>query len=344
MGKWGRLDAQLDAMKRFKLEHFMNIGLFELNHALLPMPGHNKFSRPDPALIAELDACIRRLGGSRPRKNQVEGQPQHAFRSMLLSTGVGALDDALPWGGLPRAGLHEIIAADSGIAAGGFCAALLARLIEASGSESGMEEPGTPNRGTALWCRRRRGLYGPGLAPFGLDPARLIIVHAHTDRDLFWAMEEALRSGALVGVLGEIGAAHPTALRRLQLAAESHETMALLLRSRGTVERSAPTMTRWRVGAMPGVPAAADAVALGAPRDVRPCWQVELLRCKSGLAGFGTLRQEAAKAGVAARWTARWPTRWLVECDETGRLAVAAELRPRSADPADPAANARAKA
>lgn len=316
------------------------------------MPGHDGFARPDPVLIAELDACIRRLGGSR----QQEGPPEDSFRSLPLSMGVEALDDALPWGGLPRAGLHEIIAADSGVAAGGFCAALLARLIEADGSGSGetgmpnqgMSNQGASNQSTALWCRRGRGLYGPGMAPFGLDPERLIIVHARTDTDLFWAMEEALRSGALVGVLGEIGAAHPTALRRLQLAAESHETMALLLRSRGTVERSAPTMTRWRVGAMPGVPAAADAVALGAPRDVRPCWQVELLRCKSGLAGFGTLRQEAAKAGVAARWTARWtvrwPTRWLVECDETGRLAVAAELRPRSADPADPAANARAKA
>jgi protein ImuA len=142
-------------------------------------------------------------------------------------------------------------------------------------------------------------------------------------------MEEALRSGALVGVLGEIGAAHPTALRRLQLAAESHGTMALLLRPLGAVEPSAPTMTRWRVGVMPGgVPA--DAAALGLPREVRCRWQVELVRCKSGVAGFGMLRQEAGKAGM----TARWPANWLVECDETGGLAVAPELRHRSADPA----------
>jgi protein ImuA len=297
------------------------------------MPADDGFARADPALIAELYARIRHLGASRPQKGNAEDQKSP------FSTGVEALDHALPWGGLPRAGLHEIIAADSGVAAGGFCAALLARLIEASRSESRLEESGT-----ALWCRRGRGLYGPGLASFGLDPDRLIIVHGRSDTDLFWAMEEALRSGTLVGVLGEIGAAHPTARRRLQLAAESHGTMALLLRPRGAEERteerrlepSAPTMTRWRVGVTPGgMPAAADAAALGPMlREVRCRWQVELVRCKSGIAGFGMLRQEAGKAGIAARWPARWPANWLVECDETGGLAVAPELRHRSADPA----------
>jgi protein ImuA len=302
------------------------------------MPADDGFTRADPALIAELHARIRHLGGNGPWKDQPEDQKSP------FSTGVRAFDNALPWGGLPRAGLHEIIAADSSVAAGGFCAVLLARLIEASRSESRLEE-----FGTALWCRRGRGLYGPGLAFFGLDPDRLIIVHGRSDTDLFWAMEEALRSGTLVGVLGEIGAAHPTALRRLQLAAESHGTMALLLRPQETagqtggrtVEPSAPTMTRWRVGVTPGgVPAAADAFPLGSMlRDVRCRWRVELMRCKSGSAGFGMLRQEAEKAGTAARGLARWPANWLVECDETGGLAVAAELRHRSADPA---ANARA--
>jgi protein ImuA len=289
------------------------------------MPEDEGFARADPALIGELYARIRHLGASRPQKEAAEDQKP------LFSTGVEAFDHALPWGGLPRAGLHEIIAADSGVAAGGFCAALLGRLIEASRSEMG--EPGT-----ALWCRRRHGLYGPGVALFGLDPDRLIIVHGRSDTDLFWAMEEALRSGALVGVLGEIRVVHPTALRRLQLAAESHGTMALLLRFQRTGERtresSVPTMTRWRVGVTPGgVPTATDA-ATPMLRDVRCRWQVELVRCKSGIAGFGMAQQDAGKTDMGARRPARWPANWLVECDETGGLTVAPELRHRSADPA----------
>jgi protein ImuA len=291
------------------------------------MPEDDGFARADPALIGELYARIHHLGASRPRKEAAEDQ-KPLDQKPLFSTGVEAFDHALPWGGLPRAGLHEVIATDSGVAAGGFCAALLGRLIEASRSEMG--EPGT-----ALWCRRRRGLYGPGIALFGLDPGRLIIVHGRSDTDLFWAMEEALRSGALVGVLGEIRAVHPTALRRLQLAAESHGTMALLLRFQRTGERvgesSAPTMTRWRVGVILGGAPTATNAAAPMLRDVRCRWQVELVRCKSGIAGFGLARQDAEKA---ARWPARWPANWLVECDETGGLALAPELRHRSADPA----------
>lgn len=291
-----------------------------------PMAGQDHFPRPDPALIAELYARIRHLGAGRPLP---EGPPDPGSR--LLSIGPKAIDDALPWGGLPRAGLHEILALGNGAAAGGFCAILLAGLIEAGSRESGSGESGT-----ALWCRRLLGLYGPGLALFGLDPARLIIVQARTDTDLFWVMEEALRSGALVGVLGEIGAAPPTALRRLQLAAEAHGTMALLLRPQESAERWTPAVSRWRVSAIPGA-METEETAGRTPRAMRCRWQVELVRCKSGLAGIGAVRREGTETGMAGRW----PVTWLVECDETNRLAVAAELRHR---PADPGASARTSA
>ena len=71
------------------------------------------------------------------------------------------------------------------------------------------------------WCRRQDGLYGPGLAAFGLDPGRLIVVRARTDKDVFWAMEEGLRCSRLVAVVGEVGALDCSAGRRLQLAARA---------------------------------------------------------------------------------------------------------------------------
>ncbi len=296
------------------------------------MAGQDRFPRVDPALIAELNARIRHLGAGRPDKGYLDkgcSDKDHPDPCPPpLSTGVEAIDTALPWGGLPRAGLHEIIASDSGGAAIGFCAALLARLIEDPASQSSSGEDGT-----ALWCRHALGLYGPGLAPFGLDPARLIVVHARTDTDLFWVMEEALRSGALVAVVGELGAAPPTALRRLQLAAETHAAMAFLLRPPESAARSAPAVSRWRVGAVPGGMTADDAAGR-APATVWWRWQVELVRCKSGLAGLDAGRQKGTETGRAGRW----PVTWLVECDETNRLAVAAELRHR---PVDPAANAQ---
>jgi protein ImuA len=260
---------------------------------LLPATG----CRADPALLAALNAGLRRLEGGGAR-------PQRPRSSVAL--GVDAVDRALPWQGLPAAGLHEVLADDRG-AALGFATVLLARFAGESG--------------TVAWCRSRRDLYGPGVSAFGLDVARLLVVRARNDRDLFWALEESLRSGVLAAVLGEVGGAPPIALRRLQLAAEAHGTAALLLRSAAGVTAATPALTRWRVGTVPAAGAETDG---GRPAPIRPRWRVTLERCRHG--------GGAVRSGTAAANGDAGPT-WIVDwCDEEGALAVAADLRHRPAD------------
>jgi protein ImuA len=235
-------------------------------------------SRPDPALIADLRSRIEGIGGWGPQR-------EHALEAQTF--GIDDIDTILPWGGLPKACIHEVAAADISAAAAGFCAVLLARLANEGG--------------TVAWCRRKDGLYGPGLAAFGLDTGRLIVVRARTDTDVFWAMEEGLRSGSLAAVLGEAGSTDSIALRRLQLAAETGGVTALLLRPAGAAIVPGSVTSRWRVGTVSGVPAGVD----------RPRWRVELRRCKGGT-----------------------PATWLLEWrDETGGLAVAADLCHRPATP-----------
>src|SRR6185312_8435259 len=57
--------------------------------------------------------------------------------------------------------------------------------------------------GTLLWCRQVSGadapLYAPTLAAW-FDPARLLMVTARRDEDLFWAMEEGLRTPGIAAV------------------------------------------------------------------------------------------------------------------------------------------------
>ncbi|MCH7694501.1 MAG: hypothetical protein IID50_13750, partial [Proteobacteria bacterium] len=83
----------------------------------------NRFRRPDPALLDDLRARIRRLERHAPERDDPPG---------ALALGAPEIDGALPWGGLPRASLHEIIGGDG--AASGFCAALLARFAGDRGS------------------------------------------------------------------------------------------------------------------------------------------------------------------------------------------------------------------
>ncbi|HLW91942.1 MAG TPA: hypothetical protein VKS78_11675 [Roseiarcus sp.] len=140
-----------------------------------------------------------------------------------------ALDGALG-GGLAGDALHEIAPAKpgDGAAALGFALCLAARFLALS-----------PRRSSALiacedFCARETGaLYGPGLAAFGLTRERLIFLNAPDGRALLWAMEEALKSGALAVVVGEMWSIAKcyglAASRRLLLAARAGSTPALLV-------------------------------------------------------------------------------------------------------------------
>ncbi|TDG26668.1 ImuA family protein [Paracraurococcus ruber] len=202
-----------------------------------------------PALLAALRARIARLdrSGGAPAG---DGVPLCA-----------AIDRALPGGGLARAAVHEVLAADPGAAAG-FCALVLARSRG-------------PEGGAVLWIAPEPDAWPPGLFRFGLSPADLVLVQAPRRQDALWAMEECLRCPGVAGALLAVDGLDLTAARRLQLAAEAGGALGLLLRPEAEAEGGATAaLTRWRVGALAGTGSAHD---LGDPR-----WRLDLLRCRGG--------------------------------------------------------------
>ena len=218
----------------------------------------------------------------------------------VVPLGLPALDAHLPDGGLRLAGLHEILGAraewDDALVAG-FCLALLSRLIAAPDQVSDWA-----GSGAVLWAARRGDLYGPGLAGFlgpraeAVLPGRLILLRARRDAEVLWALEEGLRAppGVLSAVVGEVAEPDDTALRRLQLAAETAGRPCFLLRRRlfakpAAVQKaqaslSAVALTRWRVGAQPAEGASAER-GLDGSLVGRPRWRVELLRCRGAAPG-----------------------------------------------------------
>lgn len=168
----------------------------------------------------------------------------------MLRRGRGAvplgdpgLDRALPWGGLPCCGLHEIVGEDGDAAAGGFALAVAGRF---AGSGGRLLHLGVRHHGQAAGL-----LYGPGVVRLGIDPDRLILATVPRPADLLWMMEEGLRSRALAVVIGDGVTADLTASRRLQLAAEAGGAAALLLPPVAT--RSWTALTRWRVASAPSL-------------------------------------------------------------------------------------------
>jgi protein ImuA len=74
------------------------------------------------------------------------------------------------------------------------------------------------------------------------------MVSARRDEDLFWAMEEGLRTPGIAAVVGETRAADPTAGRRLSLASGEESACQRCL---AALPSQAPAQsvcaTRWRV-------------------------------------------------------------------------------------------------
>ncbi len=248
-------------------------------------------SRPCPSspvrtkVLKTLREKIRRL------EQGVNGFEQDVRKFQGVPLGVAEIDAALPWGGLPHTGMHEVITHGQGGsalggAAMGFSVFLLSRFLQ--------------NNGAVLWCRRgdraHERLYGPGLADAGLAPERLVVVKGKSNSEVLWAMEEGLRSSGLAAVLGEVERINLTGSRRLQLASEAGASAGFLLRPPQKVLAASTVLTRWRIGA-----------AHGSGDVPRTAWEVELLRCRYRTSGA--------------------ILRWRVEEDhETGAFRVAADV------------------
>jgi protein ImuA len=242
-----------------------------------------------------------------------------------FALGIPAIDAALG-GGLAGGALHEIAAArETEIAAAtGFALGLAGQSTRFPASASrtpsprargegwgegayplGSESRKGPltlasldlspraGRGKILWLTEDLALaesgapYGPGLDDVGLAPERLITVAVARERDMLWAMEEALRCRAIAAVIGETRSRRidPVATRRLSLAAAGSGALALLLRAAPGEEHSAAA-TRWIVGAAPG---ASSLHGLGPSRV-----HVRLVRNRRGHLGSWMLEWNSA--------------------------------------------------
>lgn len=212
--------------------------------------------------------------------------------------GAPEIDGWLPERRLDNASLNEIKPATFG---DGPAALTFALLLAARRLSTGSAMPGA-----LVWCwsaraaREAGGLYGPGLAVLGIDPARVLLVESGNAAETLWAMEESLGSGAAAVVIGCVDGVALTPARRLALAAQTHRTPGLLV----TAARSAATpatFARWRIAGCPSAPHPFDPAAPGAPR-----FEMTLERCRGTAADVSPLSStvewshEAYRFGMAA--------------------------------------------
>lgn len=212
-------------------------------------------------VIAGLQTDILRLEGFRPSN------------STAVDVGLGPIKEAFPNASFPLGAVHEFLSAgaENSAATSGFIAGLLAPLMG--------------NSGTALWISSSRTLFPPALKSFSLQPDRFIFIDVQTEKDVMWAMDEALKCGALSAVVGEMKEISFTASRRLQLAVEQSRVTGFILRNNSRNLNTTACVSRWKITPLPSVPAVDDLPGIGFPQ-----WRVELLRIRNGRTGIWNIR------------------------------------------------------
>jgi protein ImuA len=142
-----------------------------------------------------------------------------------LPSGFASLDAQLPGGGWPRKVLTELLLPHTGVGEIRLLAASLAAVQQAGRLVMLFDPPAA----LSAWA----------LTQWGLDAEQLLVIHTGvavagvvpTASARLWAVEQALKSGHVGAVLAWLPPRLPVdRMRRLQLAAHSHDGPAFVLR------------------------------------------------------------------------------------------------------------------
>lgn len=168
-----------------------------------------------------------------------------------LASGFPALDAQLPGGGWPRRALTELLLAHPGVGELRLLAPSLAATLNAGRLVMLFDPPAT----LSAWA----------LAQLGLDAGQMLIIdgrgrlpdpagiHAPQAGDSLWALEQALRSGHVGALLAWLPQPlRAERLRRLQLAAQSHDGPAFVLREIAAARQ--PSAAPLRLALQPAAP------------------------------------------------------------------------------------------
>lgn len=195
-------------------------------------------------------------------------------RSSITTTdaGLGSITDAFPSRTFPVGHIHEFLSSnlEDTATTGGFIAGLLSSLLK--------------KNGVILWISSSRKLFPPALKSFGVQPDRFIFIDLKKEKDVLWAMDEALKCAALTAVIGELKEISFTESRRLQLAVEQSHVTGFVLRQPSKKIGTTACVSRWRITSRPSE-FPEELPGLGFPS-----WRVELLRMRNGKTGTWDLQ------------------------------------------------------
>src|SRR5262245_8748599 len=132
-------------------------------------------------IITRLQRDILPLQGFKPVKNDTS-----------LDIGLGPMKYAFPNAIFPQGAIHEFICdkPEDSSCSSAFIAVILSALMRKGGA--------------GIWISSSRKLFPPALSSFGIEPDKIIFIDLQKEKQVLWAMEEALKCNGLAAVVGEV--------------------------------------------------------------------------------------------------------------------------------------------
>lgn len=149
-------------------------------------------------------------------------------RARVVETGYPALSAELPGGGWPLGALIDLLVQQAGIGE----MRLLQPALGALGKRpiALLQPPQIPN--------------GLGFGYIGLTPDRLLHIKAAKAADALWSAEQILRAGSCGALIFWASHVQSSSLRRLHLAAQSGETLFVMVRPLAVAQDASPALLR----------------------------------------------------------------------------------------------------
>lgn len=209
-------------------------------------------------ILEDLRADILRLQGHKTHTDP------------FFSAGLGPILKSFPQNAFPIGAIHEFITSkqQSQASTTGFVLGILSGLMGKNGA--------------LVWISDTRVVFPPAFNHYGVSPDQIVFVNLRKEKEVMWAMEEALKCNGLSAVVAEVKNLSFTTSRRLQLAVEESLVTGFVLNSSN---RANPTacVTRWQVSSV-------QSDSTGLPGVGFPRWQVTLLKVRNGKPGTWTLQ------------------------------------------------------
>jgi protein ImuA len=225
----------------------------------------------------------------------LEGLGTH-HRESAMGPGLEFMREAFPQCSFPLGAVHELISEgkEAASSTAGFTSGILAGLIK--------------NEGATVWIGKSPILFPPALKAFGIAPDQVIFIDLKKEKDILWAMEEALKCASLSAVIGEIPELSFTHSRRFQLAVEQSKTTGFILRNSPRSLTPNSCVARWKIKPLP------SQNEDGLPGIGHPVWQVDLQKIRNG---------------KPQSWTVEWRNGKFQEVKESIPAIILQPLRPQ---------------